>query len=167
MKKSLLLGCLCLCACQGLIGKDYRKNIEAELHKRVSNSDDISNVIMGDPQPVKENFYNTPESKILEAKADSLKKQSNFLGAEMDASTSLEERQHYNDLDKKTHAELIKTLTLMKSKAERFNSNKTIGWDVNVVYSGVNKHNQPQTDTCYFRLDADKNQITEVNGISL
>ncbi|WP_342648584.1 hypothetical protein [Mucilaginibacter sp. CSA2-8R] len=167
MKKSLLIAVLGLSACQGLIGNDYRKNIEAELHKRVANPDDLNNVVIGDPRPVKETFYNTPESKAMETKADSLKKQRNFYGAEMDASTTLEERNHYNQLDQKTSNELTQTFNAIKTKAKAFKSDKTLGWEVEVVFGGLDKNKQPQTDTCYFKLDADKNKITDVNGISL
>lgn len=167
MKKPLLIAILTLSACQGLIGNDYRKNIEAELHKQVTNPDDLNNVAIGEPQPIKETFYNTSESKALEARADSLKKQSSFYGAEMDASTSLDERQHYNQLDNNNHRQLMETYRAIKTKAEAFKSDKTLGWEVKVVYSGLDKNKNPKTDTCYFKLDTDKNQITEVHGISL
>lgn len=167
MKKSLLITVLALSACQGLIGNDYRKNIEAELHNRVANPDDLNNVVIGEPQPLKETFYNTPESKALEVKADSLKKQSNFYGAEMDASTTLDERQHYNQLGKNAHRQLMDTYRSIKTKAAAFKSEKILGWNVEVVYGGIDKDKQPQTDTCYFKLDADKNKITAVNGVSL
>ncbi len=167
MKKLLLIAILGLSACQGLIGNDYRKNIEAELHKRVTNPDDLNNVVIGEPQPLKETFYNTQESKALASKVDSLKKQSNFYGAEMDASTSQEEREHYNQLDKKTNDELKEVNNAIKEKVDAFKSDKTLGWQVEVVFGGLDKNKQPQTDTCYFTLDADKNKITDVKGISL
>jgi len=167
MKKSLLIAILSLTACQGLIGNDYRKNIEAELHNRVANPDDLNKVVIGDPEPIKESFYNTLESKALNLKADSLKKQSGYYGAEIDASTSLQEREHFNQLDKSNHRQLMETFKLIKTKATAFKSDKILGWNVEVVYGGLDKKKQPQTDTCYFRLDADKNKITEVNGVSL
>jgi hypothetical protein len=166
-KKLLLITTVSLSACQGLIGNDYRKNIEAELHTRVSNPDDLNNVVIGEPHPIKETFYNTNESKVLEAKADSLEKQRTFYGTQMQASTSLEEREQYNQLDQKAHDALMQLFATTKTKAENYKSDKTLGCDVKVVYSGLNKNKQPQTDTCYFKLDADKNRITEVKGISM